>query len=606
MITFPYFRTLIGILVLLGWAQPGFSQYKKPNVILVLTDDQGIGDLGCHGNPWLKTPNIDAFYKQAVRMTDFHVSPVCTPTRGAIITGRYPVNNGAWATYKGRDALSDGATTMAQVFRLNGYKTAMFGKWHLGDNYPVRPIDLGFEVSVRHKSGGVGELSDYWGNTYFNDTYFVNDQPKPFEGYCTDVWFDEAMKFIEDTEEPFFIYLATNAPHSPHYVAKEYAAPYKALVGSQIPNAEFYGMIANIDENFGRLEKFLKQRKLTDNTILIFMTDNGATAGYDSHKKLGYNMGLRGRKGDELEGGHRVPFFIRWKDGKVNGGWDIDETAAHVDLIPTLAGLCNIAIPENQQLDGLDLSPLLLKKEMDLGERTLFVHSRQDWRPPHDVSETCLIRNKWRLVDGTSLYDIENDPKQERDIAKRHPEIVQRLLADNGVFLDRAKTNSEYREMPSAIVGNTHQKEIKLTIQHAIGDDRPIWKSEQVAEGLRNKNNTHPIIVEQEGHYRIACRRWPKECSGPIRGVPRKNPKNWFNYKAISPDRVKIQIANQILEKDITSEAEEIAFDLYLEKGKTFLINDFIEKGEKYGVYYTYVTFLGPGNNENRTTTNKK
>ena len=571
----------------------GASQNSKPNVILVLTDDQGIGDLGCHGNPWLKTPNIDKFYTEAVRMTDFHVSPVCTPTRGAIMTGQYPINNGAWATYKGRDALSGNATTMAEIFRDNGYKTGMFGKWHLGDNYPARPTDLGFDVAVHHKAGGVGELSDYWGNNYFDDTYFVNNEPEQFEGYCTDIWFYEAMKFIESTKEPFFVYLATNAPHSPHYVDEKYADPYKPFVGTEIPNAEFFGMIANIDENFGKLEKFLKKAGLADNTILIFMTDNGATAGFDSHRNLGYNMGFRGRKGDETEGGHRVPFFIRWKDGKVSGGWDIEETTAHVDLIPTLAGLCDISIPMNTKLDGLDFSPLLLKKGDKLGERTLFVHSRQDWRPPLDVVETCLIKDKWRLVNGNELYDIEKDQMQLTNLADRHPEIVKALLAKNAEFLKETKKNYAYTEFPTAIVGNPGQEKIKLTIQHAIGDDLPIWKSEQVAEGNKNQNNTHPIQIEREGRYKISCRRWPEENPGPILGIPKKNPKNWFTYKSISPEKIRIQVANQILEREINAADEEVNFEVYLEKGKTFLVNDFIEGNEKYGVYYSYVTFLG-------------
>ncbi|WP_072864407.1 arylsulfatase [Arenibacter palladensis] len=571
----------------------GASQNSKPNVILVLTDDQGIGDLGCHGNPWLKTPNIDKFYTEAVRMTDFHVSPVCTPTRGAIMTGQYPINNGAWATYKGRDALSGNATTMAEIFRDNGYKTGMFGKWHLGDNYPARPTDLGFDVAVHHKAGGVGELSDYWGNNYFDDTYFVNNEPEQFEGYCTDIWFYEAMKFIESTKEPFFVYLATNAPHSPHYVDEKYADPYKPFVGTEIPNAEFFGMIANIDENFGKLEKFLKKARLADNTILIFMTDNGATAGFDSHRNLGYNMGFRGRKGDETEGGHRVPFFIRWKDGKVSGGWDIQETTAHVDLIPTLAGLCDISIPMNTKLDGLDFSPLLLKKGGKLGERTLFVHSRQDWRPPLDVVETCLIKDKWRLVNGNELYDIEKDQMQLTNLADRHPEIVKALLAKNAEFLKETKKNHTYTEFPLAIVGNPDQEKIKLTIQHAIGDDLPIWKSEQVAEGNKNQNNIHPIQIEREGRYKISCRRWPEENPGPILGIPKKNPKNWFTYKSISPEKIRIQVANQILEREINAADEEVNFEVYLEKGKTFLVNDFIEGNEKYGVYYSYVTFLG-------------
>ncbi len=566
---------------------------KQPNIILVLTDDQGIGDLGCHGNPWLKTPNIDKFYKQAVRFTDFHVSPVCTPTRSALMTGKYPINNGAWATYKGRDALSEGTNSIAKLFRENGYTTGIFGKWHLGDNYPVRATDFGFDVAIHHKAGGVGELSDYWGNNYFNDTYYVNNKPKPFKGYCTDVWFQEAMHFIaENKDNPFFVYLPTNAPHSPHYVEDKYAQPYKALEGIEFPNAKYFGMVANIDENFGKLEKFLKKNKLADNTILIFMTDNGATGGISRDEKMGYNMGLRGRKGDRVEGGHRVPFFIRWKDGKIKGGWDINVTTAHVDVMPTLAKLCNIKIPETTILDGVDVSSLLLKEEEKLINRTIFVHNRQDWRPPTDIENTCIINDKWRLINGTELYDIEKDRMQENDVANKYPAIVKQMLQDNATFLKASKTNSEYFEFPTAIIGNDNQKNIKLTIQHAIGEHGGFWKSEQVAEGLKSKNNTHALKVEKKGVYRISCRRWPVECSGPILGVPQVNPKNWFTYKAISPEKVRISIANQILEKEITNEDEEISFDVHLEKGKTFLINDFMEGKEKYGVYYTYIKLI--------------
>ncbi|MFS4447908.1 arylsulfatase [Maribacter sp. 2307UL18-2] len=578
------------LIYLSSFSQKGV-QSRQPNVILILTDDQGIGELGAHGNPWIQTPNIDKFYGNAVRLTDFHVNPVCTPTRAAIMTGRYPINNGAWATYKGRDALSQGALTMAKLFQTNGYKTGIFGKWHLGDNYPVRPTDMGFDMAVHHKAGGVGELSDYWGNTYFNDTYYVNNEPKEFKGYCTDVWFEEAMKFIENHKaRPFFIYLPTNAPHSPFYVEKKYAAPYQPLKGSDILNPEFYGMITNIDENFGTLEKFLKKNKIADNTILIFMTDNGTSDGISKDGTLGYNHGFRGKKNDRTEGGHRVPFFIRWKDGDIKGGWNIDEETAHIDLLPTLANLCGISIPKERRLDGLDLSPLLLKKQTELEERTIFIHSRQDWRQPLDVENTCIIKDQWRLINGTELYHIEKDRMQLNNLAKEHPRVVDQLLKENAAFLKKAKKNDTYSEFPAAIIGNADQQEIKLTIQHAIGDDLAIWKSEQVAAGKKNQNNTHALEIEREGHYRISCRRWPKENPGRIWGVPEKNPKNWFTYKAISPEKVRIRIANQILEKKISREDEAIDFSVYLEKGKTFLVNDFIEGERTYGVYYTYLS----------------
>lgn len=567
------------------------QKQDKPNVILILTDDQGIGDIGCHGNPWIKTPNLDKFYKGSVRMTDFHVSSVCTPTRGAIMTGRYPINNGAWATYKGRDALSEDNVTMADIFKANGYVTGLFGKWHLGDNYPVRPTDSGFDVAIHHKAGGVGELSDHWGNTYFDDVYYVNNKPEQFKGYCTDVWFQETIKFIQNNKDkPFFVYLPTNAPHGPHYVEEKYANPYKPLVGTEIMNAEFYGMITNIDENFGKLEKFLKKSKLADNTILIFMTDNGTHYGYSADGKLGYNHGFRGRKGGKQEGSHRVPFFIRWKDGKISGGKDIDAETAHVDLIPTLASLCKITIPEKKKLDGIDFSELLTKKKKRLEERTIFVHNRQDWRPPTDVDKTCIIKDDWRLIDGKELYNIEKDRMQQNDLSAKYPEVVKELLEHNSQFLKVSKTNPEYSEFPVSIVGNKNQKEITLTIQHAIGESAGIWKAEHVAAGKKSLNNTHSIEIDKEGVYKIECRRWPKECPGTIWGVPENNPKNFYTYETIKPQKVRISIANQIHEKAVTNQDEAVVFTVNLPKGKTLLVNDFIEGKKKYGVYYTYIT----------------
>ncbi|MCL7764005.1 arylsulfatase [Polaribacter sp. Z014] len=592
--SFNYFYLLVCCLLISNTIWAGKINQNPPNVILILTDDLGIGDLGCEGNPWLKTPNIDAFYDESVRMTDFHTSPLCTPTRAAIITGKYPINNGAWATFKGRDALTQNTKTMADVFKQNGYKTAMFGKWHLGDNYPTRPTDMGFETATHHLAGGVGELSDYWGNSYFDDVYYVNNKPKQFEGYCTDVWFEESTKFIKkNKEKPFFLYLPTNAPHDPLIVAEKYAAPYKKLEGKDIISANLYGMIANIDENFGKFHQFLENEKLLENTILIFMSDNGTRFGYSKDGKLGYNKGYRGIKGSKQEGGHRVPFFIRWPNGNVQGGKDINSLAEHVDLIPTLAGLCNLKIPKGMNLDGQDFSPLLTGEKNKLKSKVGFIHHRQDWRQPKDVDQTCIMKNQWRLINGNELYDIEKDPKQRTNLADKYPKIVSELLKKNAKFLERVKENREYYELPFSVVGNEAQKEIKLTIQHAIGEDSGIWKPEQVAAGMKNTNNKHALKVEKAGLYQISCRRWPKECPGPILGIPTENPKNLFKYETISPEKVRISIANQMLEKDIKEDEAEVLFTVKLEKGKTILENDFIEGKSKYGVYYTYVKYLG-------------
>ncbi len=566
------------------------SSARPPNVILVLTDDQGIGDLGCHGNPWLKTPHLDKFYEESVRLTDFHVSPLCTPTRAAIMTGRYPINNGTWATFKGRDALAESSQTMADVFRTNGYKTGLFGKWHLGDNYPVRPTDSGFDIAVHHLAGGVAELSDYWGNSYFDDVYYTNNEPKQYQGYCTDVFFKEAMSFIEKNKDrPFFVYLPTNAPHDPLIVAEEYAAPYKHLEGKEIISADLYGMIANIDKNFGNLRAFLKEKDLTDNTILIFMSDNGSRFGYSRDGEFGYNKGYEGIKGDKREGGHRVPFFIQWPNGKLAEGKDIEALTAHIDLLPTLAGLCDLSLPTDLSLNGLDVSPVLLQEADEFEKRTLFVHHNQDWRPPAKTAGTCIMEGDWRLLNGNELYDIRTDPKQQTNLASKYPELIQKLLRQNELFVETAKQNSEYKELPVSVIGNAVQTEIKLTIQHAIGEDSGIWQPEQISAGLKNTNNTHALRVEETGLYTIECRRWPKECPGPILGIPDKNPKNLYHYKTMSPEKARIQIAGQTFDKEIGTNDEAVVFQVELPAGRTMLINDFIEGDQTYGVYYTYI-----------------
>lgn len=562
----------------------------KPNVIIVMTDDQGIGDLSCHGNPYLKTPNLDAFYKESVSLTDFHVSPLCTPTRSAIITGKYPIRNGAWATFKGRDMITHNSPTIADIFKENGYATAIFGKWHLGDNYPARPTDCGFDYAVHHSSGGVGELSDYWGNNYFDDTYLVNNEPTQFEGYCTDVWFDKTIKYIERTKDrPFFIYLPTNAPHSPLVVADEYKAPYMEMEGKKIQSAAYLGMIANIDENFGRLDSYLKSTGLADNTILIFMTDNGTQYGFNLEKNWGFNKGFRGNKSNKEEGGHRVPLLIRWPNGGIIGQKEMDMLTAHVDLIPTLAGLAGLDLPESIALDGIDFSTQLLYERVVRNPRTVFIHHRQDWRAPDDVQGSCIMKDNWRLINGNELYNVAVDPMQLTNVIGKNQGVTEALLAENEVFIAETKQLEEYRNLPVSIVGTPHQEEITLTIQHAMGEGGGIWKSEHIAAGVKNVNNQYAIKFAQAGKYKISCRRWPKECPGPIHGVPKSNPKNQFTYQTITPEKVRIKIFDQVLESTVFVEDESVDFVVELPAGKAILQTDFVEAETEYGVYYTYI-----------------
>ncbi len=345
------------------------AEQTKPNVILVMTDDQGYGDLGCHGNPILKTPNIDRLYSESIRFTDFHVSPFCTPTRAALMTGNHPGYSGAYRTSSGRTMLHRDEKTVANLFAENGYATGMVGKWHLGDNAPHRPQDRGFQDVVWHRCGGVGQASDHWGNDYFDDIYERNGKFESFEGYCTDVWFREGIRFVnENKDKPFFLYIAPNAPHGPYRVPPEWAKPY--MGNKAVANPNFYGMIANIDHNMGILRQRLSELGLAENTILIFMTDNGTAAGakfkgLDSEAIAGYNAGMRGKKSSVYDGGHRVPFFVHWPAGGLSGGKDIEALAAHIDVLPTLVDLCGIPVSDEYRPDGISIKPLLSLAQPD-------------------------------------------------------------------------------------------------------------------------------------------------------------------------------------------------------------------------------------------------
>ena len=396
----------------------------KPNVVIVLTDDQGYGDLSCHGNPVLKTPNIDSLYAESVRLKDYHVAPTCSPTRGALLTGHWTNRTGVWHTIMGRSMLRKNEVTMGQVFKDGGYATAMFGKWHLGDNYPFRPEDRGYTEVLRHGGGGVGQTPDYWDNAYFDGAYWHNSTPEPVKGFCTDVFFDYAKKFIKasnEFEKPFLVYIATNAPHGPMHSPKEFSVPYAGVGDIRLQN--FFGMIANIDDNVGKLRKFLDEEGLTENTIFIFTTDNGTSSG-----KQVFNAGMRGQKGSEYDGGHRVPFFVHWPMGGLTGGRDIEPITAHVDVLPTLTDLCGINNPVGVKYDGRSIVQLLKGTSTDWPDRILITDS-QRVKDPIKWRKSAVMTSRWRLNNGTELYDIKADPGQENDVISQHQDVANRLTS---------------------------------------------------------------------------------------------------------------------------------------------------------------------------------
>ena len=390
-----------------------------------MTDDQGYGDLGINGNSIIKTPNLDAFASNSIRFSNYHVGTTCSPTRAGLMTGRNCVRNGVWHTNAGCSLLHQEEKTMADVFSKEGYKTGMFGKWHLGDNYSFLPEQRGFETTFYHKGGGVGQTPDYWLNDYENDTYFRNGIPEQAQGFCTDVFFDEAITFIENNkEEPFLCYLSLNAPHSPFNVPEDYYKRYEKESELLESQKRFYGMISNIDDNFERLRQKLEQLQIMDNTILIFTTDNGTSNGYQFDQKenkwYGYNAGMRGTKTSEYDGGHRVPFLLYWKNKGFTSGQIYEGLSAHVDLLPTLATFANIEFKNEKKLDGIDLSHYITTNQE--AERMLVTDTqRNQW--PEKYKQSCVMYGDWRLINKDELYNVKTDPGQINNVFSENTEL---------------------------------------------------------------------------------------------------------------------------------------------------------------------------------------
>jgi arylsulfatase A-like enzyme len=573
------------------------SNIDHPNVIIVMTDDQGYGELACHGNPYLKTPNIDAFYEQSVRMTDFHVSPICSPTRAALLSGREAIRTGTWRPANGVSLLRADLKTMADIFRDNGYLTGIFNKWHLGDNYPFRPQDRGFQESFIQQSGGIGQINDYWGNNCFDDTYLLNGKPTSLNGYNTDGFFDAAMKFIASNKNrPFFVFLPTTAPHGPLNVPPQYVEPYKQM-GLDDREAHKFGMISNIDENMGRLTSFLERLNLEENTILIFLTDNGSSS---STRGGVFNAGMRGGKGSVYDGGHRVPFFIRFPAAGILGGKDLDYLTDHIDVFPTLIDLCGLEKSEDIKLDGRSMAGLLRGSSTIWPERSLFVHRWYGPFPTKWGAEGKMgvaMQGKWRLVNNTELYNIQEDPSQQNNIADNHPDIVVKLRQAYDTWWEDVSQDFKHSHI---IIGSDLENPSKMTAFDWHGDF--VSGQKDVRQGVKT-NGYWLVEVERSGTYRFELRRYPKEVNKPIRAaLPAiaSRPGELHNYhvkpgQPIIANHARLKIADEDVTKSIPENAVAATFEIQLKAGKTRLQTWFMDDKteESSGAYYVYVERFG-------------
>lgn len=429
---------------------------SRPNIILVMTDDQGMGDFSCLGNPVLRTPNLDRFYGLSTRFTDFHVSPTCAPTRAALLSGRHEFKNGVTHTIKEREIMALSSTTFPDLLRTAGYETGIFGKWHLGDEDAFQPYNRGFSETFIHGAGGIGQkfpgsCADFppnKENRYFDNVILHNDTIVQTEGFCTDVFFEAALGWIRDQQKadtPFFAYITPNAPHGPMIAPEKYAKRFLDL-GYDKNTAGRYGMIENIDDNFGLLMDKLDEWKLWEDTLVIFMTDNGQagrSAKLNGESVQLFTAGFKTGKGSPYEGGTHVPAFWRWK-GKLGEGVDIGSLVAHIDVFKTFSELAGAKIPNGiQKLDGRNLMPLLEDQKADWDDRYLFTHKGR-WEKGVDPEtfkfKDCAVRTqRWRMVNNEELYDISKDPYEKANVIDRHPEVVAELRRAYDQWWEEAK-----------------------------------------------------------------------------------------------------------------------------------------------------------------------
>ena len=583
-------------------APPSGQKNGRPNVVLIVGDDQGYGDIACNGNPYIKTPHMDALRGEGVSLTDFHTATTCAPTRAGIMTGDYCNKVGVWHTINGRDILKRGVPTIADVFGAAGYATGFFGKWHLGNSYPYLPEDRGFQEVLMHKGGGVGQLPDYWGNDYFDDTYFHNGKPEHFQGYCTDVWFANAMKFMERSNKagkPFFCYLAPNAAHGPFHVPTRYSDLYKD--NPEIRNPNFYGMITNIDDNLGRLRQQLEQWGIADNTILIYMSDNGTdessvTVDQDGFVLKGYNAGMRGIKSWPYEGGHREPFFIYWKDGHITGGKSIAQLSAYIDILPTLADLCNISLPADHPVDVKSLKPLLTGEDTSaLRDRIVFVDNQREeflikWK------QACVMMQKWRylVVDGKEqLYDIEKDPGQKDNILSAFPEVGAKLRAAYERWWDQVSVDGSTYNYTDIGGADARQAILFADASHMV-DGVPSFNQQMVRSGHMARGFWAVDVVDS-GKYTIELRRYPKEsglalnAAAPQGDILPSGRRAYGAGKALDIRKAFIRIDGIQQSKLVDPEALGVEFTVVLPAGECKLEARFVDdENRDFDAYYVY------------------
>ena len=506
-----------------------------PNILIILTDDQGLPDLGFYGNPTLETPHLDALAQQSVRLDDFLAAPTCSPTRAALLTGQHEFKVGVTHTISGRSVLKPGGSTLAEHFQAAGYRTGIFGKWHLGETYPSRPQDRGFEQVFIHLGGGIGQTPDYWGNRYFDPHIYHNGAWTATRGHCTEIFCRKLWQWIDTGDsQPWLAYLALNAPHTPLQIDSALAQKYldRGLPESQ---ARFYALIDDLDQHVGQLLQQLEGAGLADNTIVVFMGDNGSAKGGRPDQQE-YNAGLRDTKASPYQGGVRVPCFIRWPRGKLDGGRSIETLTSVQDIFPTLAELAGRPLGAQNRTDGRSLVPLLNgASAQNWPERSIVTHVGR-WpngsAHAHKHLGSAIRNERFTLVNGRELYDLFNDPGEQHNVASEFPAEFEALSEQYDRWWRSVQPHIE--SVPPLVVGHPAAPISHLTCMDWSaskiadqGDKYPPWNQAFVRSLANGETLQHiarfgawQLQFARAGTYRITLRTLPAEASDAAARLP--------------------------------------------------------------------------------------
>ncbi len=529
----------------------------KPNVVFILSDNQSYYEMSCHGHADIKTPHIDRLADQSVEFTNFHAPPFCSPSRAVILTGRYAIRSGVFTTIAGRSILHKDEKTLPQFLKPDGYHSAIFGKWHLGFSYPYRPQDRGFDEVFVHGGGGVGQMEDYYGNSLFDTTFIHNEQVSPSKGYCTDVLFDRAMKYVEDkhkAKQPFFCFVSTPVTHSPHHGPKELVAQLKTQ-GIQ-GNVQLYAQVQNLDTNIGRMMKKIDELGLAQNTILVYasdqgMNDRGAPHG-DNRKGLGYDPA------------HHVPFMIRLPGATPKV---VPRLAGMIDFFPTILDLCGIKRPDNA--DGISLKPLLLEKKGYPEDRTLIIQCPRS-RQANKWKNSAVKTDRWRLVNGEKLYDVTIDPRQNTDVAGKNPNVVDKLRQAYEAYW--ADLPDQATTLSRQLLGQPDCEEQVVLNGMDWYRGRSPWNN---GAYKRPSSGAWAVTVSEKGLYQFECRFFPRAADKPV-----------------GASGAEIKIGDHTAGTDLSEGDKKATFELTLEAGDYDLEASFAKGKKRFGALWVYVKKL--------------